>query len=74
MRYSESLTAQAHELSLYCGQPLIESFSLPVSCAADFFGGKAFTVWKKTKEHEAKVQMAIIERLDNLSKIMAKRR
>jgi hypothetical protein len=45
-----------------------------VSCAADFFGGKAFTVWKKTKEHEAKVQMAIIERLDNLSKIMAKRR
>jgi hypothetical protein len=70
----EALTNQAHELTLYCNQLLNDTFKLTVSDAAELFEGKAFTGWKKSREHETKLKMAVIERLDALNKNISRRR
>ena len=34
----------------------------------ELFEGQSFATWKKAKEHEVKLQLAIINRLDGLAK------
>lgn len=67
-RYSEALTEQAAELTLYCGQLWAETLAMRPSDARAFFETKAFAGWKKNRENEIKQTAAIIERLDSLGK------
>ena len=68
MQYLETLTNQAVELSLYCGQIYESSMRMTLSDSREFFSSKAFAGWKKGKEHETKLQLAVIERLDGVIK------
>jgi len=38
------------------------------SSVSDYFNSKAFTDWKKGKDAETKLQVAVIERLDGVIK------
>ena len=56
----------AHELCLYCGQQWPSAMAMTLSDANDFFSGKSFDNWKKVREGEARIQLAVIERLDGV--------
>ena len=63
-RYLESLIEHRSELISYCSQPLDVANHATLSDAAEYLGSKAFDGWKKLRDHDTKLQMAIIERLD----------
>ena len=67
-QYSENLENQAVELSLYCGQAWSDVVAMRLSDLSGFFATKAFAGWKKARDHEAKLQLAIIDRLDGVIK------
>ena len=52
------------DLVLSCNQPLDVAGRITLSDARNFFSGKSFETWKKTRDLEAKLQLAIIGRLD----------
>lgn len=52
------------ELVLYCGQPLDVAGRTTQSDARSFFNSKAFDNWKKSRDNESKLLMAINSRLD----------
>lgn len=56
------------ELSLYCGQQMSVARQTTISDAGELFSTKAFASWKKHREHETKLTLAIIDRLDNVTK------
>lgn len=44
---------------------------MPMSEAAAIFGSKSFADWKKLRENDSKLQLAIIDRLDGVIKTLA---
>ena len=66
--WSESLMNMASNLSLYAHTPLPDALAMPVSVAKKFFDGKPFDDWQKGREAEQKIQIAIVNRLDNLTR------
>jgi hypothetical protein len=48
--------------------PLNEIYDLPVSTVQNFFKSQAFENWKKSRENEQKIQIAIVNRLNEVIK------
>ena len=64
--WSESLLSLAHSLALYSATPLPDALSMTRSDVEDFFQGKAYGDWRKGKENELKIQVALGERLNSI--------
>jgi hypothetical protein len=60
------MTNLAHNSALYANCSLLDSFRLPVSTADDFFQGDAFKGWKKSRESNTLIQVAVVERLNSV--------
>lgn len=60
----ESLINLRADLALFCGQPLDVAGRMTQSDAKNFFDSKPFADWKKAREHQHKVDAAMISRLD----------
>jgi hypothetical protein len=60
------LLALAGQLVLYAHTPLPAALATPASHAKTFFDGKTFEQWRKHEDHAQAVQMAIIERLNQI--------
>jgi hypothetical protein len=60
------MTNLAHNSALYANCSLLEAFRLPVSVADDFFQGDAFKGWKKSRESNTLIQVAVVERLNSV--------
>ena len=58
--------ALASSLSLYANTPLPAALDMPVSVARKFFDGKTFEDWRKGREADAKMQAAIVNRLNDV--------
>lgn len=58
--------ALASSLCLYANTPLAVALDMPVSVARKFFDGKTFEDWRKGQEAEAKMQAAIVNRLNDV--------
>src|SRR5450830_561341 len=67
-QYSERLNELAVEASIYCNQSYEAALKMTPSSVSDYFNSKAFTDWKKGKDAETKLQVAVIERLDGVIK------
>lgn len=52
------------DLVLFCGQPLDVAGRVTQSDARNFFNSKSFENWKKTRDNESKLLMAVNSRLD----------
>lgn len=52
--------------TLYAKTPYTDALRLPSSDMEDFFDGKAFSDWKKARESESKLQVAVVERLNEV--------
>lgn len=63
-KYLESLIEHRSELISFCGQSLDVANRATLSDAAEYFGSRAFENWKKQRESDTKLQIAIIDRLD----------
>lgn len=59
----ESLVRTKADLALFCNQPLDVAGRSTRSDAKNFFDSKSFADWKKEREHNDKVQAAIIDHL-----------
>jgi hypothetical protein len=46
---------------------------MPVSEANDFFASKTFQEYQKGREAELKLQLALVNRLDAIHKVLARR-
>ncbi|WP_293006055.1 hypothetical protein [Nitrosomonas sp.] len=57
---------QASSLSIYSNTSLTEALSMPVSVVNKFFKCKPFDDWRKGKESELKIQVAIVNRLNSV--------
>lgn len=57
---------QASSLSIYSHTSLTEALSMPVSVVNKFFKCKPFDDWRKGKESELKLQVAIVNRLNSV--------
>ena len=55
----------ASNLSLYSATSLHEAMQMTPDIAMQFFNGKPFDDWKKSREIEWKTQSAIVDRLNN---------
>ncbi len=60
------MTNLAHNSALYANCSLLEAFRLPVSVADAFFQGEAFKGWKKSRESNLLIQVAVVERLNGV--------
>lgn len=60
----------AHSLTLYTGCSLMQAMATPMSDAEDLFQGRVFSGFVKEREAQAKLQVAIIGRLDALAKAL----
>ncbi len=76
----ENLREMAVNLSLYSSTSYPEALACGISDVKEFFNSEAFSVWKKNKEGESKMQSALIGRLDgviiaisSLGKVLARR-
>lgn len=58
----------AHSLALHTGSSLVDAMATPISDAEDLFQGRVFAGFIKEREAQAKLQLAIIARLDALAK------
>lgn len=70
-----------HNSVLYANCSLTEAYQLPMSEIDDFFTYPVFQNWKKSKEIESTIQVAIVDRLNRViqaighfMKMIAKRR
>lgn len=61
--YSETLLNLRDELVLYCEQAWDVAEAMRMSDAQSFFSRKAFEGWKKARERDVKLQVAIIEHI-----------
>jgi hypothetical protein len=69
----EKLERLANNLALYSHTSLAEAKRSPVSEADDFFASKAFQYFQKGREAEMKLQLALVNRLDAIHKVLARR-
>jgi hypothetical protein len=60
----DSLTDLAANLSLYAATPLPNALSMAKSDAVTFFQSKSFSDWQKNREAEIKIQVAVVNRLN----------
>ena len=58
--------ATVSSLTLYANTPLPVALDMPVSVVRKFFDGKTFEDWRKGQEAEAKMQAAIVNRLNDV--------
>src|SRR5690606_41454925 len=65
---SESLTEETVEQMLFCGQSKADVMGMTPSDAKEIYESKAFANWKEVRDHDLKMQAAVIERLDGLAK------
>jgi hypothetical protein len=56
----------ASVLALYASTPLPQALAMQPSVARRFFDGKTFDDWRRGREHEAKVQVAVVNRLNDV--------
>jgi dimeric dUTPase (all-alpha-NTP-PPase superfamily) len=56
----------ATSISLYTSTSIAEAMALPVSVAEKVIACKSFDQWTKSKESEQKIQVAIINRLNDV--------
>lgn len=56
----------ASALTLYANTPLPQAMAVQPSIAKRFFEGKAFDDWRRGREHEVKVQVAVVNRLNDV--------
>lgn len=56
----------AFSLSIYAHTPIRQAMDVPVSLAMQFFDSKSFEGWKRTKESEGKVAVAVVSRLNEV--------
>lgn len=56
----------ASALTLYANTPLPQALTMQPSVAKRFFDGKAFDDWRRGREQEAKVQVAVVNRLNDV--------
>lgn len=56
------------ELVLHCNQTIDAAHGARQSDVRAMFESKTFADWKKAREHEMKLQLAMIERLDGVIK------
>lgn len=56
----------ASSLVLYAHTPLTEALRVQPSVARAFFAGKAFSDWSKGQEAKAKLQEAVVSRLNDV--------
>ena len=68
MDWQADLEETAAALCLAANMPLNQVYKLPVSIAQNFFKSKAFENWKKSRENEQKIQIAIVNRLNEVIK------
>lgn len=64
----ESLVSLRADLALFCNQPLDVAGRVTQSDARNFFDSQSFANWKKAREHQHKVDAAMLSRLDALIK------
>lgn len=62
----EANQGSAHNAVLYANCPLTDAYNLPLSIVNDFFGGEAYKNWKKIRESETKLAVAVVERLNGV--------
>lgn len=62
----ENLRSSAHGVALYSHTSLPDAFNMAYSDISEFFEGKVYTDWRKSKESEMKLQAGIAERLNNV--------
>ena len=60
------MTDLAASLSMYSSTSLNDALELPVSMAEQFFSSKSFSDWKKLRESELKIQVSVINRLNDV--------
>lgn len=65
--------ALAHSLTIYTGTGLNDALATAISDAEDLFQGRVFSGFVKEREAHAKLQVAIIGRLDALAKSLRRR-
>ncbi|WP_313453285.1 hypothetical protein [Stutzerimonas nitrititolerans] len=73
----ESLINLRTDLVLFCNQPLDVAGRVTQSDAKNFFDSKRYADWKKLKDHEYRMQSAMIDRLNGVIEsigALAKRR
>lgn len=62
--WSDNLFGLAASLALYGGTPLDRALSLSPSVAQAFLQGREFAAWTGAREADAKIQSAIVDRLN----------
>jgi len=60
------MTDLYYNIAHYSNTSLIDALLLPVSVASDFFKSTTFETMSKKEENDAKVNIAIIERLNGI--------
>jgi hypothetical protein len=65
--------SQIHSLVLHTGASLQQAADTAMSDAEELFQGRVFAAKMKEREAEFKLQLAIISRLDNLTKALSRR-
>lgn len=56
----------AVNLSLYTATPYTEALNLPPSQVREFFESQAFKDWKKSEESRIKINVAVVNRLNEV--------
>lgn len=56
----------AASLALYANTPITDALTMTPSMAKAFFDGKPFADWKRAREADAKLQAAIVNRLNDV--------
>jgi len=56
----------AASLTLYANTPITDAMAMTPSMAKAFFDGKPFSDWKRGREADAKLQAAIVNRLNEV--------
>ena len=69
----EKLQLLANNVALYSPTSLADVKRIPISEAEEFFKSKAFQDFQKGREAELKLQLALINRLDAIHKVLARR-
>jgi hypothetical protein len=62
----EANLASAHNAVLYANTSLADVYGLPLGVVNAFFSGEAYKNWKKIRESETKLAVAVVERLNGV--------
>lgn len=58
-------------MMLFLKQPMDCTRKMSLSDSREIFEGKSFKAWKKSRDHDLKMQSVIIDRIDGVAKQIA---